>query len=719
MQKAIPHIMLFLLLFANVLASQELLKPKLKYTNACASNSFNAYEVEITFINAVFNSDNIFSIELSDKNGSFSNPTVLKTITNKNSAFRFSTEFSFPNHIRGKHFKIRIKSSSPEKTSPYSDRFEAFYMSEKPLILNNFEDVTLCESESKEIKIAHAEATTYQWYRNNEKFTLDDDSIEVSEPGLYYCEVYYGSCNSTSTSNIIEVKKIDVPHAAIKGESEINLCENNSHTLEATEDNANYIYTWFKNDVKIENLPGYSPHLIITDNSGSNSYSVKITNQNGCSASSNPVLVHEIKTDFEITNNTQTISFLLHNETRTIAINHNATNANIKWFKDNNIINNGISNEITISETGTYFAEIKNSIHNCSTIKKSAEFIFYPIQKIEGVAELPTNYTSCYSLETKISIENIKAIDTNNNYYNLTPEQTQLLDFKWYLNDVIIANETQKEINISNYEKNGKYHAEITNGNNALKTNILTIELGLPEISITSSDSYNTFCNDKKITLSANSINSVNYEWFLDGALIPNQNESLLKIDKPGVYQLQINGFGCAKSSNIIEILPFDVSTINFDFDDIIEIENGTPETLNVYGGEDYQWLDNNNNILSTDSYLEVSQEGNYTILVKKNGCSTQKEFSVKVINTVIDIPNILTPNGDGINDYWVLPLNFSFKEDVNIEVFNARGSLVFKSNYYQNNWPENNADLRGQLYYFVIKKKNNVIKKGTITVIN
>ncbi|WP_438978174.1 T9SS type B sorting domain-containing protein [Polaribacter sp.] len=59
-------IILLLLLASQVLESQELLKPVLKFTNACASNSFNMYDVEVTYIAATFNSDNTFTLELSD-----------------------------------------------------------------------------------------------------------------------------------------------------------------------------------------------------------------------------------------------------------------------------------------------------------------------------------------------------------------------------------------------------------------------------------------------------------------------------------------------------------------------------------------------------------------------------------------------------------------------------------------------------------------------------
>ena len=139
------------------------MKPVLEFTNACASDSFNSYELEVTFINNVFNSDNEFTIELSNKDGDFTTPTALKTISDKNSAFRFTSEFQIPVNTAGANYKIRVKSSSPETYSPETDSFEAYYMSLDALVLNNFENISLCEAQPKEISVNYSGSNQLQW----------------------------------------------------------------------------------------------------------------------------------------------------------------------------------------------------------------------------------------------------------------------------------------------------------------------------------------------------------------------------------------------------------------------------------------------------------------------------------------------------------------------------------------------------------------------------
>ncbi len=51
-----------------------------------------------------------------------------------------------------------------------------------------------------------------------------------------------------------------------------------------------------------------------------------------------------------------------------------------------------------------------------------------------------------------------------------------------------------------------------------------------------------------------------------------------------------------------------------------------------------------------------------------------------------IEVPQGFSPNGDGINDTWVIENITNFSRN-NVKVFNRWGSKVFEANNYQNNW--------------------------------
>jgi gliding motility-associated-like protein len=85
-------------------------------------------------------------------------------------------------------------------------------------------------------------------------------------------------------------------------------------------------------------------------------------------------------------------------------------------------------------------------------------------------------------------------------------------------------------------------------------------------------------------------------------------------------------------------------------------------------------------------------------------------------------ISNILTPDGNGKNDMWVIP-NISFYPDNTVYIFDRWGQEVFRATNYQNNWigtNDNGDKLPDGTYYFVIDfGSSKVVHKGAITIMS
>lgn len=83
-----------------------------------------------------------------------------------------------------------------------------------------------------------------------------------------------------------------------------------------------------------------------------------------------------------------------------------------------------------------------------------------------------------------------------------------------------------------------------------------------------------------------------------------------------------------------------------------------------------------------------------------------------------LEIPNVFTPNGDGVNDYFVI----KGLEQCNIRqlsVHNRGGHVVFKSNSYENNWNGDNCS--DGVYYYQLTIDNHGIQQtmtGSVTII-
>ena len=86
--------------------------------------------------------------------------------------------------------------------------------------------------------------------------------------------------------------------------------------------------------------------------------------------------------------------------------------------------------------------------------------------------------------------------------------------------------------------------------------------------------------------------------------------------------------------------------------------------------------------------------------------------------NTDIKVPNVFTPNGDGVNDYFAvtgLPENSCDEQFQSIEITNRWGATIFKSTDPKFRWYGNDAAV-GTYYYLLITSKRTF--KGTVTLI-
>lgn len=94
-------------------------------------------------------------------------------------------------------------------------------------------------------------------------------------------------------------------------------------------------------------------------------------------------------------------------------------------------------------------------------------------------------------------------------------------------------------------------------------------------------------------------------------------------------------------------------------------------------------------------------------MITTDKGCSAQDVVFVKVLKAPI-VPNIFSPNGDGVHDTWVLPYLDTYP-GCTVEVVNRYGQSVFRSVGYTSPWDGtvNGKPVPVGTYYFVIDPKN------------
>jgi gliding motility-associated-like protein len=114
-----------------------------------------------------------------------------------------------------------------------------------------------------------------------------------------------------------------------------------------------------------------------------------------------------------------------------------------------------------------------------------------------------------------------------------------------------------------------------------------------------------------------------------------------------------------------------------------------------------------------------------YTLTVKdNNNCISTDNATVTVLPYCIKINNAFTPNGDGINEKWIVTNGSACTAQIGAKVYNRYGNLVYSNDNYSNDW---DGTYKGKpvpdaTYYYVLTYRlingKIVILKGDVTIL-
>ena len=142
--------------------------------------------------------------------------------------------------------------------------------------------------------------------------------------------------------------------------------------------------------------------------------------------------------------------------------------------------------------------------------------------------------------------------------------------------------------------------------------------------------------------------------------------------------------------------------------------------------GIDYTWKDDlGNTIGNGDTVLILSSSldnGVYIYSVEaENICGLYTE-DFQIVAESCEIPNVISPNGDGNNDYFYIQVANTYS-DVNLTIVNRWGKVIFQSTAYSNDWNgtnKNGKPLSDGTYFYILNYNNaEQEKSGTITIVN
>ncbi len=316
---------------------------------------------------------------------------------------------------------------------------------------------------------------------------------------------------------------------------------------------------------------------------------------------------------------------------------------------------------------------------------------------------LSTDYFNTCSSNNQISVplnfDGFQLSHSGNAYAGFFNYASQTTNHDWReaiktsLNDSLISNQRYCT----------KFYISLANGNYPPDNYLFLDSIGMLFTKDSIQDSALTPILSNGIKVQNNIFNIDTINWFeISNSFIANGGERYLTI---GNFDITINY--PSGESGFIYIYVDDVSVcecaykINLGND--TTLCQGEAVLLNAsLQGANYIWQDG-----STNSTFLATQPGKYkvTAYIKEYNIIVSDSINITYDGDCLKIPNIFTPNGDGVNDYFVIQNTISW--NINLQVYNRWGNIVYQNNNYQNNW--DGKDVAYGVYYYIIVAKNNL----------
>ncbi len=490
----------------------------------------------------------------------------------------------------------------------------------------------------------------YQWLIGGAPTTPpgSGQTYTASATGTYTAVVTNPATGCFATSNGVAVTVNPLPVATISPSATTTICAGNSTTLTANT-GTGLTYQWFNGASAIT---GATAATYSASTAGS--YTVLVTNANGCFATSNATVI--IVTPLPVTTTTPSGPVnLCTNDTLTI-VGPTGTGYTYQWrIGATNAAGVSTVRDYKATTSGVYTVIV--TANGCSATSAATTVTLLPLPIALLSPTAPT--TGCDSVV-------LSSASTGVTY-----------QWRYNGNNIIGANSATYSATAS-----GNYSLRVTgtNGCSAATTGAgtaITINPS-PNGTITYSSPL-VFCQGGAVVLNTYSGANLSYQWLRDTTTIAGANTTSYITSQSGLYSVKVINTvtGCGKVS-----LPV-IVRVNALPNPVIVYNSGLNELSTVQTFAQYQWYKNTQPQTGTEAYTRFyhpSSNGAYSVSVTDtNGCVNISQItfvnSVGIRNTGASAGVKVYPNPTS----GVLHVESSVK--VNLLLRDVTGKAVLKAN--------------------------------------
>ena len=184
-----------------------------------------------------------------------------------------------------------------------------------------------------------------------------------------------------------------------------------------------------------------------------------------------------------------------------------------------------------------------------------------------------------------------------------------------------------------------------------------------------------------------------------------------IQVSLSGIYSVQVSSQNCIVQNGIINVNAPPI--VNFSPDTAV---CGGSVVLNAQNpNSTYLWSTG-----SSAASIIITSAGTYSVVVNNGHCIKSGTIDVQYGNVKenLSIPNIFTPNGDGINDFFDLKISNAAAYD--LKIYNRWGNAVYESKESSQKWDgsqKNDGIYFWVLNYAMCPEQSSQTEKGSITI--
>jgi len=308
------------------------------------------------------------------------------------------------------------------------------------------------------------------------------------------------------------------------------------------------------------------------------------------------------------------------------------------------------------------------------------------------------------------------------------------LTYQWYkmpgsplTNDGHFGGVTTSTLSLPNavLSDAGNYYCIITDGNGSAvqSTSALFTVKALP---LTTAGNNGPVCTGSALNLTGGPDGMTIYSWtgpngFTSSLQSPSVSDNSTS-ELEGIYTLSVTSSdectGTATSTVTVIEQPVAIGgpdqELAFVFETQMDAELSSSETgeWSLVSGTGQI-----NDIHSPTTTITGLSTGENIFLWKVRNGNCEASDEVKITVNEMFVPSVITPDGDGKNDYFKIS---EYDGKVELKIFNRWGNVEYTSINYENDWDGKNnkgSELPADTYFYILIFENGEIRKGSVLI--